>query len=214
MKNKFIGHLKTVLTHKKWVAYYCFKCGLYWRGIKHDISKFNPIEFYESIRYYTGTRSPIEACKEVNGVSYAWMHHKGRNSHHYEYWVDYLDKGGIPVIMPFMDSVEFICDSLGAARAYMGKDFTMLKELKWWVNKLDSNPKMHVKSKYFYTIIFYKLAKNENNIDKILNKNYLLAHYDSAIVSGTEERLQIMLDKVNELIDQEENKNAERNSNS
>lgn len=213
-RNKIIGHINTVFTHKRWVAYYCFKCGLYWRGIKHDLSKFSPIEFWESIQYYTGTRSPIDACKEAKGVSYAWMHHKGRNSHHYEYWVDNLDKGGIPVMMPFEDSVEFICDSLGAARAYMGKDFTFFKELKWWMNKLDSNPRMHVKSKQFFTMIFFKLAKNKSNIKNILNKEYMLIHYDAIAISATEDSFQELLNKVKEFIDKEENKDAQRSGNS
>lgn len=80
------NHLKTVLTHKKYVMKYCFKAGLYWQGIVHDLSKFSPTEFWESVKYYQGTRSPIDACKEENGMSLAWLHHKGRNKHHYEYW--------------------------------------------------------------------------------------------------------------------------------
>ena len=29
------------------------------------------------------------AEREDTGVSTAWLHHKGRNKHHYEHWVDY-----------------------------------------------------------------------------------------------------------------------------
>ena len=69
--NKFFGHLKTVLVHKWWVFYYCYMVGLTWRGIKHDLSKFSPTEFFESVKYFTGTDSPINACKKDKGWSKA-----------------------------------------------------------------------------------------------------------------------------------------------
>lgn len=103
-------HLKTILIHKYWVAKYCFQLGLYWRGLTHDFSKFHPIEFLESVKYYTGTSSPINECKTDKGYSLAWQHHKGHNSHHYEYWIDLLDIGGEPIKMPKDDLKELICD--------------------------------------------------------------------------------------------------------
>ena len=120
-KRKIIAaknHLQTVLTHKKWVFYYCCKAGIPLQGLVHDLSKFSPTEFMESINYYTGTHSPIDECKKKNGVSYAWMHHKGRNPHHYEYWQDNFDKGGQPIKMPYKYAVEFLCDYRGAGRPY------------------------------------------------------------------------------------------------
>lgn len=90
MMNKFKEHFKTVCNHKKYVFVNCLVAGMPVRGLLHDISKFSPTEFLESVKYYQGHRSPIDACKEVNGYSKAWMHHKGRNKHHYEYWQDIL----------------------------------------------------------------------------------------------------------------------------
>ena len=84
--NKVLGHLKTVHMHRKYVRKFCFMCGLYYQGLVHDLSKYSPTEFGESIKYYTGTRSPIDVCKEKNDYSEAWFHHRGRNKHHYEYW--------------------------------------------------------------------------------------------------------------------------------
>lgn len=81
-----VKHLKTIVTHKYYVGKYCFKAGLYVQGILHDLSKFSPTEFWESVQYFQGTRSPIDACKEENGYSNAWLHHKGHNKHHYEFW--------------------------------------------------------------------------------------------------------------------------------
>lgn len=146
---KFFGHLKTVSTHKWWVFYYCCKAGIPFRGLIHDMSKFSPTEFIESVKYWSGTRSPIDACKEDKGVSKAWLHHKGRNKHHYEYWQDNFDKGGKAICMPFKDSVEMLCDFLGAGRAYSGKNFTYIGELEWWKKKIENPIAMHQVQKYF-----------------------------------------------------------------
>ena len=132
---KLINHLKTVLKHKRCVAYYCFMCGLYKQGIMHDMSKFSPTEFIESVKYYQGTSSPIDACKKDIGYSLAWFHHRGRNKHHWEYWVDDFQDGTIPKKMPFKYVLEMVCDYLGAGRAYMGDKFTIQSEYDWWQNK-------------------------------------------------------------------------------
>lgn len=134
MKN-FFKHLKKVCTHKWWVFYYCCNCGMPARGILHDLSKFSPVEFFESVKYYAGSYSPIDKCKHEKGYSMAWFHHRGRNKHHWEYWVDNFEKGMTPVLMPYKYSVEMLCDFLGAGRAYMGEDFTYLSEYQWWINK-------------------------------------------------------------------------------
>ena len=152
---KFFGHLKTVTKHKYWVWYYMNKCGYGWRGLWHDMSKFSPIEFFESVKYYSGTRSPIDACKEENGVSMAWMHHKGRNPHHYEYWMDNFDQGGVPREMPKKYKIEMICDYLAAARAYMGKNFTYAAEFEWWQKKLELPRSQHQNDKDFVTLVLY-----------------------------------------------------------
>ena len=139
---KALKHFKKICVHKWWVFYYCCKCGLLWQGIKHDMSKFSPTEFFESVKYYTGTSSPIDACKYVNGYSLAWQHHKGRNPHHYEHWTDNYDKGTTCIKMPFKYATEMFCDYVSAGRAYMGKNFTWDSELKWWENKKEI-AKMH-----------------------------------------------------------------------
>ncbi len=130
-----LKHLKTILTHKKWVFFFARKLGIGWQGFWHDMSKFSPTEFFESIKYYTGTRSPIDVCKEKNGYSMAWLHHKGRNPHHYEYWQDNFDRGGEPLKMPDKYVEEMICDYLAAGKAYMRDSFTFQAEWEWWMNK-------------------------------------------------------------------------------
>jgi hypothetical protein len=161
---KFFGHFKTVIKHKFWVWYYMNKCGRGWQGLWHDMSKFSPTEFFESVKYYTGTSSPIDACKKDKGVSMAWMHHKGRNPHHYEYWQDNFDHGGHPVEMPWKYKVEMLCDYLGAARAYMGKNFSYKAEYEWWTNKMKLPCAMHENDKQFIAFVFERLADFETHL--------------------------------------------------
>ena len=159
--SKFINtfkHLHKINKHRWWVFYYCCKAGIPWRGLVHDLSKYSPTEFWESVKYYSGTRSPIDACKEDKGVSYAWMHHKGRNAHHYEYWQDNFDKGGNPICMPDKYALEMLCDYLAAGRAYMGKKFSYEAEEQWWENKKKQPLAMHYTQKRFLNIAFRELA--------------------------------------------------------
>lgn len=160
MLKNAIAHWKKIRTHRKWVRRYCWKQGLFWQGLTHDLSKYSPTEFFESVKYYQGTSSPIDACKKANGVSYAWMHHKGRNPHHYEYWQDNFDRGGQPVLMPYKYFVEEMCDFISAARAYLGKDFSYVKEEEWWKKKRE-NCAMHPNNKIMLDIIFNDLAWSE-----------------------------------------------------
>lgn len=137
MIRNILGHLKTVLMHKWWVFYYCCQVGLIWRGLVHDLSKFSPTEFWESVKYYDGGKgSPINKCKQANGgVSRAWLHHRGRNTHHYEYWTDNYDNETFSRIrMPKDDFLEMICDYMAAGRTYMGKNFSFQAEYDWWQN--------------------------------------------------------------------------------
>lgn len=129
---KSYKHLQTICRHKMYVAKYCFMCGLYWQGLIHDLSKFSFTEFSESVKYYTGTQSPIIACKQANGYSLSWFHHRGRNKHHWAYWVDDFDQGMIPKKMPFKYALEMACDFLGAGEAYSPETFSIESEIAWW----------------------------------------------------------------------------------
>lgn len=156
-------HFIKICKHKHYVRKYCWKMGLYKQGITHDLSKFSPIEFFESARYYQGDKSPIDLCKKVNGYSKGWQHHKGRNPHHYEYWVDNLDDGGKALIMPKKYAKELIADYLGAGQAYMGKNFSYLKEFNWWQEKRMKPMMMHPVMKAFITAVLSELACLDKN---------------------------------------------------
>lgn len=150
----FFKHFKKVCVHKYWVFRYCLKAGIPVRGLLHDLSKFSPTEFLESVKYYQGSSSPIDACKKEKGYSEAWMHHKGRNKHHYEFWQDNFDNGGVALEMPLKYKKEMICDFMGAGRAYYGKAFNMQKEYEWWLNKRSKPLAMHEKDKTFLDDFF------------------------------------------------------------
>lgn len=128
-------HLRKIQTHRKWAKHYCFAIGLYKQGWLHDLSKYSPAEFWESVKYYQGDSSPIDAAKKDKGYSMAWFHHRGRNYHHYEMWQDDFDHGGKPLIMPYKYFAEMVCDYLAAGRAYNGVNFRFSKEVAWWEQK-------------------------------------------------------------------------------
>ena len=65
----FIGHFKTITRHKILVAKGCFKLGLYYQGIMHDMSKYSPTEFLVGVKYYQGTASPNNAERMEEGIS-------------------------------------------------------------------------------------------------------------------------------------------------
>ena len=116
-------HFRTITHHKVLVCQHCFKVGLYRQGIMHDLSKYSPTEFRVGVNYYQGDRSPNTAERADLGYSTAWLHHKGRNRHHYEYWIDMKGNRdatfeGKP--MPTRYVVEMFCDRMAASKVYQG----------------------------------------------------------------------------------------------
>ena len=124
--SNFFKHLGVVTRHRFRVFLHCARCGIAWRGLVHDLSKYSPTEFFESVKYYRCYRSPIGACREEIGYSRAWLHHKGRNRHHFEYWTDYnpYERKICPVKMPTVFVKEMFCDRLAASKIYQGENYT------------------------------------------------------------------------------------------
>lgn len=120
------GHFKTITRHRRIVRRLCFQVGLYWQGLTHDLSKYSPAEFLVGVRYYTGTCSPNAVERQMHGYSTAWMHHKGRNRHHYEYWTDLCLPANAygPVPMPPRYLAEMVMDRVAACKVYLGADYT------------------------------------------------------------------------------------------
>lgn len=126
-KIKWLAHLRTINRHRALVRRYCFKVGLYRQGLTHDLSKYSPAEFLVGAKYYQGDRSPNDAERKAVGLSTAWLHHKGRNKHHLEYWIDYSPSAQFVMAgmkMPVKYVVEMFCDRIAASRVYRGADYT------------------------------------------------------------------------------------------
>lgn len=124
---KWLKHLKTINHHKWLVMKLCFKLGMYKQGLLHDLSKYSPTEFFVGAKYYQGYRSPNDAEREEKGYSSAWLHHKGRNKHHLEYWIDYgLDNehNMTGMKMPTKYVLEMFCDRIAASKNYRGSKYT------------------------------------------------------------------------------------------
>lgn len=144
-----IGHFKTITKHRWMVRRNCFKMGLYWQGLTHDLSKYSPTEFLQGCRYYQGDRSPNASEREVNGLSLAWLHHKGRNKHHYEYWIDFSSKdssspyGVLPGKMPDRYIAEMIADRVAASRNYRKDAYTSADPLHYYLTVKQTPTPMH-----------------------------------------------------------------------
>lgn len=119
-------HFMTITKHRHMVIRHCFKAGIPINGLLHDLSKYSPREFIYGILYFKGDKSPNEGEREAYGYSNAWMHHKGRNRHHFEYWTDYnhdVNKVA-PVKMPLIYVIEMFCDRVAASKIYLKEKYT------------------------------------------------------------------------------------------
>lgn len=136
----FFGHFKTITKHKFLVMKHCFRLGLYRQGLMHDMSKYMPVEFKVGVKYYIGTESPNAEERKATGVSLAWLHHKGRNKHHFEYWIDYSpnpEEGIVGMKMPLKYVAEMFCDRLAASQNYQGDKYTSEHPLAYYVKDRD-----------------------------------------------------------------------------
>ena len=165
---KIARHLFLVLRHKTYVFLYCAYAGHPIRGFMHDWSKFSPVEFSESVKYFNGHSSPVGLCRMVEGCSRGWIHHKGRNQHHHEYWQDVVEPDGTicavqyafrPVPMPFECAVEMTCDTIAASRAYNGANFSYDKLMQWWHNSHRFPVNMHPKTERYCNLIYAELQR-------------------------------------------------------
>ena len=156
---KFFKHLATITRHRHKVMRLCFKLGLYKQGLLHDLSKYTPSEFVPGVKYFQGNRSPQAREREVFGYSAAWLHHKGRNKHHFEYWADSGKGGFVSVKMPARYSGEMICDRIAASKIYMGAGYDDSKPLEYFntrTHKAGMNAQTCADLEYFLTLLAQK----------------------------------------------------------
>lgn len=160
--NRFWGHLKTINHHKWLVTRGCIQVGLIRQGLAHDLSKYSPVEFWSGVRYYQGgTRSPINREKEVIGYSKGWLHHKGRNRHHFEYWIDYAPnpaEGIIGTKMPKRFLAEMAIDRISASKNYMKEQYTQKSSWEYY-EKGKNHYIMHPESRFLLEYLLQMVAE-------------------------------------------------------
>jgi len=156
-----VKHFRTITKHKILVMKECFAVGLYWQGLTHDLSKYTWTEFHIGCQYYQGTRSPNNAEREAMGFSSAWLHHKGRNKHHYEYWLDY-DVSGKSILagmkMPTRYVVEMFLDRIAASKIYRGDEYQDRDPLVYFERSRD-HYLMHPETMKLLDTLLKRLAK-------------------------------------------------------
>lgn len=153
---------------------YCFRMGLYKQGLTHDLSKYSPTEFWEGAKYWQGTRSPNNKAREIKGYSEAWLHHKGRNRHHFEYWIDYginCDTiiRGVPIPRKYI--AEMVADRISASRVYKGDAYTDSAPYEYFMKGRDRLWYVHEDVKRDLTFLLKMLADEgeEKTISYIRN---------------------------------------------
>ncbi len=173
-----LGHFRTVSRHRNLVMRYCFRAGLFRQGLLHDLSKFSWTEFSMGVRFYQGNRSPNNAEREQTGITTAWLHHKGRNKHHYEYWIDYdIERKHDPPLtgmkMPKKYVIEMTFDRIAACRVYQGKAYTVRSPLEYY-NRGISFHLMHPDTARLLETLLTMLAeKGEKEMFRYIRKTVL-----------------------------------------
>ena len=168
-------HFVTITHHRLVVMAGCFRIGLFWQGLTHDLSKYSRVEFWNGARYYQGTRSPNTAEREDKGYSEAWMHHKGRNRHHYEYWSDInrTTRTYESVPMPRKYLAEQVMDRRAACMIYQGKDYTAGSALAYYM-KSRERELMHERNRKELEYILTMLAQQgEKETFRYLKREFL-----------------------------------------
>ena len=171
-----LHHFATITKHKALVFELCTKAGLPWQGLTHDLSKYSPTEFSVGAHYFQGNRSPNAAERHDKGFSEGWMHHKGRNPHHYEYWTDMREGGdgtlyGVPIPTRYM--VEMMCDRIAASKVYKGKDYNDSCPLEYFELELSfGNLPMNPESAAFlYALLSLLAEKGEDETMRFVRKH-------------------------------------------
>lgn len=171
----FWGHLRTILHHKNLVRHYCFRAGLYKQGLMHDWSKYSPVEFINSVRNFQGgKKSPNFGEKATKGYSSSWLHHKGRNRHHFEYWIDFTlnpDEGLQGMPMPTRYVLEMFCDRIAASKNYNRKNYDDSFPLAYY-EKNKSHYILHKDTKELLERLLHMLAdEGEDKTFAYIRKN-------------------------------------------
>lgn len=176
-------HLRTINGHKSLVMKGCFAVGLYRQGLLHDLSKYSPTEFLIGCKYYQGTMSPNNAERADRGYSSAWLHHKGRNKHHIEYWIDYGApekrdgkngrKGMCGMKMPLRYAVEMYIDRVAASKNYQKSQYTDRSALDYYLRGREFHM-LHEDTRALLELLLYMLAaRGEQYVNRFIREQLL-----------------------------------------
>ena len=167
-----IKHFITITKHRHLVMKLCFKMGLYKQGLLHDLSKYSYTEFSNSAKYYVGTYSPTISERKEKGYSDIWMHHKGRNKHHYEYWFDFsnVEKKYVPIKIPIQYVKEMICDRIAASKVYLKDKYTKSSALEYFNRTYDRHEMHPETSELLKSWLELVSEKGENEAIKIIKQ--------------------------------------------
>ena len=167
-----IKHFITITKHRHLVMKLCFKMGLYKQGLLHDLSKYSYTEFSNSAKYYVGTYSPTISERKEKGYSDIWMHHKGRNKHHYEYWFDFsnVEKKYVPIKIPIQYVKEMICDRIAASKVYLKDKYTKSSALEYFNRTYDRHEMHPETSELLKSWLELVSEKGEDKAIKIIKK--------------------------------------------
>lgn len=173
--NKAFGHFKTITKHRHAVIRNCFKAGIGLQGLRHDLSKYSPTEFLKGAKYYVGTKSPNELERLENGYSTAWLHHKGRNKHHFEYWTDYnmAERRVMPVKMPERYVVEMFCDRVAASKIYNGDKYDDSFAYNYFIRGKDKRSIHPETSEEIEMLLKMLMEKGEDETFRYIKEVYL-----------------------------------------
>lgn len=170
----FFRHLHTINRHRLLVCRLCFMMGLYWQGLTHDLSKYSPVEFWPGVRYFQGNKSPISAEMQEKGYSEAWLHHKGHNRHHWQYWMDLAKDKGIYFIDPPIRYIkEMVADRVAACMVYQKDKYHPSSALEFLNTGMETNyipEKTRELLRKYLTIVAENDLKTALNIIKNMDK--------------------------------------------
>ena len=183
------AHFKTITHHRRLVRAGCFQVGLYWQGLTHDLSKYAPVEFWPGVKYFQGDHSPNDQQRREEGYSAAWLHHKGRNRHHFEYWTDYQKDGsGIGgVEMPPKYVAEMFMDRIAACKTYQGDHYTDRSPLEYYLQGKDPAP-LHPSTRKSLEHLLRMLAEKGEKKTFLYIKYRFLKKRNKEILKGKDGR--------------------------
>lgn len=180
---KYWKHFKTITKHKWYVMKACFKCGLFIQGITHDLSKYSYTEFLASAKHFQGNKSPIDAEKAARGYSFAWQYHKGRNRHHWQYWIDFEDGELVLLLMPPKYLAEMLCDWVGAGKAYNKSNWS-IDTFKTWYHQNKHKMLLHKLTRDYVDLVVDNVTSEEELYSEWIDAERIAYDYELGKLQG------------------------------